>query len=98
MNIFRRGSINRRLITIALLPATLLGVVLLAYFIHVRLEALNQEIEARGQLLADKQAPATEYGSITGNIELLESLIQGSLKIPHVYKVEVLDQHGKLLA
>ena len=98
MNIFRRGSINRRLITIALLPATLLGVVLLAYFTHVRLEALNQEMETTGQLIADQLAPATEYGIITGNMELLESLIRGSLKIPHVYKVEVLDQHGKLLA
>lgn len=98
MNIFRRGSINRRLITIALLPATLLGVILLAYFTHVRLEALDREMETTGQLIADQLAPATEYGVITGNLELLENLIKGSLNMPHVHKVEVLDQDGKLLA
>lgn len=98
MNIFRRGSINRRLITIALLPATLLGVVLLTYFTLVRLETLNREMETTGQLLADQLAPATEYGVITGNLELLQSLIKGSLKMPHVHKVEVLDQNGKILA
>ncbi|WP_193074222.1 ATP-binding protein [Pseudomonas sp. FME51] len=98
MNVFRRGSINRRLITIALLPATLLGVILLTYFTLVRLETLDRELETTGQLLADQLAPATEYGVITGNLELLESLIKGSLKMPHVHKVEVLDQNGKMLA
>ncbi|SDS42342.1 Signal transduction histidine kinase [Halopseudomonas litoralis] len=98
MNIFRRGSINRRLITIALLPAILLGAILLAYFTHVRLDALNLEMETTGQLIADQLAPATEYGVITGNLELLENLIKGSLKMPHVHRVEVLDQDGKVLA
>lgn len=98
MNIFRRGSITRRLITIALLPAILLGVTLLGYFTHVRLEALDREMQTTGQLIADQLAPATEYGVITGNLDLLRNLIKGSLRMPNVHKIEVLDQDGNLLA
>ncbi|WP_185266642.1 ATP-binding protein [Halopseudomonas xiamenensis] len=98
MNIVQRGSIHRRLIMIALLPATLLGVMLLAYFTHVRLEALDQEMQTTGQLIADQLAPATEYAVITGNRALLDSLITSSLNIPHVQRIEVFDRDGRSLA
>ncbi|PRB82119.1 ATP-binding protein [Pseudomonas sp. MYb185] len=98
MNIVQRGSIHRRLIMIALLPATLLGVILLAYFTHVRLDALNQEMQTTGQLIADQLAPATEYAVITGNLILLETLINSSMKIPHVQRIEVFDSKGRSLA
>ena len=98
MNIVQRGSIHRRLIMIALLPATLLGIMLLAYFTHVRLEALDQEMQTTGQLIADQLAPATEYAVITGNRALLDSLINSSLNIPHVERIEVFDRDGRSLA
>jgi len=98
MNPFRRGSIHRRLILMALLPAALLGTLLISYFTHVRLEALDLEMQSTGQLIADQLAPATEYAVITGNLSLLQGLIAGSLNIPHVHRVEVFDKEGRSLA
>ena len=98
MNFLQRGSIHRRLIMIALIPAALLGALLIAYFTHVRLDALNQEMHTSGQLIADQLAPATEYAVITGNLTLLENLISSSLKIPNVHRIQVFDKHGQSLA
>lgn len=98
MNPFRRGSIQRPLILMALIPAALLGTLLISYFTHMRLEALDQEMQSTGQLIADQLAPATEYAVITGNLSLLQRLIAGSLNIPHVHRIQVFDKDGRSLA
>lgn len=98
MSFLQRGSIHRRLIMIALIPAALLGALLVAYFTNERLQALTQEMQTTGQLIADQLAPATEYAVITGNLALLENLVASSLAIPHVQKIQVFDQHGRSLA
>lgn len=98
MNLFQRGSIHRRLIMMALVPAALLGALLIAYFTHVRLDALNREMQSTGQLIADQLAPATEYAVITGNLSLLEGLISSSLNIPNVHRIQVFDRDGRSLA
>ena len=97
MNFLRRSSIHRRLIMIALIPALLLGTLLLAYFTLMRLDALNREMDTTGQLIADQLAPATEYAVITGNRSLLESLVSKALDTPHVHRIQVFDQHGEPL-
>lgn len=97
MNFLQRGSIHWRLIMIALIPAALLGALLIAYFTHVRLDALNQEMETTGQLIADQLAPATEYAVITGNLTLLENLVTSSLNIPNVQRIQVFDRAGHSL-
>lgn len=97
VNLLRRGSIHRRLIMITLIPAILFGTLLVGYFIHERLDDLNREMQATGQLIADQLAPATEYALITGNLSLLESLVSSSLDIPHVQKIQVFDRYGQSL-
>lgn len=97
MNLPQRGSIHRRLITITLIPAALLGALLITYFTHVRLDALDDEMQTIGQLIADQLAPATEYAVISGNLTLLENLVSRSLDIPHVQKIQVFDRNGQSL-
>lgn len=98
MNFLQRGGIQRRLILITLIPAALLGVLLVTFFTHVRLDALDQEMQTTGQLIADQLAPATEYAVLTGNLALLENLVASSLSIANVQRIEVFDQHGQSLA
>lgn len=98
MNLLQRGSIHRRLITITLTPLALLGALLIIYFTHVRLDALDDEMQTTGQLIADQLAPATEYALISGNLSLLENLVTRSLDIPHVQKIQVFDKDGQSLA
>src|SRR5690606_14193394 len=83
---------------VSLIPALLLGLVLIAYFTHTRLQDLRAERDQVGQLIADQLAPATEFGVITGNPLVLESLLQGSLDTPYLRAVEVYDHNDRLLA
>lgn len=98
MKAFGRGSIFFRLIIIALLPAVLLGITLLSYFTHSRLQALELEMRATGQLIANQLAPAAQYGISVGSNSLLQALINSSFHNAHIQRIEILDAHGKSLA
>ena len=97
MTYLQPRSIHRRLIMIALIPALLLGTLLVTYFTLVRLDALNQEMQTTGQLIADRLAPATEYAVMTGNLTLLENLVGNALGTAQAQKIQVFDQHRQPL-
>jgi hypothetical protein len=63
----------------------------------VRIQDLRQELNHTGQLIANQLAPATEYGVISGNNEVLEGLMRATLSIPHVRFLEVQDSRNHIL-
>lgn len=97
MKVLKRGTIQRRLLLIALLPVMLLSLALVGYFISARLDDVNQALNETGQRIAEQLATAAEYGVISGNIDTLESLVRGTLDIPHVQHVQVFDSQGQIL-
>ncbi|WP_338496245.1 MULTISPECIES: ATP-binding protein [Pseudomonas] len=97
MTLRRRWDINTRTQLIALGPALLLTVLLISFFTFVRIQDLRQELNHTGQLIANQLAPATEYGVISGNNDVLESLLTATLATPHVRFLEVQDSTGKVL-
>ena len=78
-------------------PALLLTLLLTGYFTFARLQDLRQELTHNGQLIASQLAPASKYGVISGNLDVLESLLQATLKTPHVRFLEVRDHKGNIL-
>ncbi|MDB6446431.1 MAG: response regulator [Mesorhizobium sp.] len=97
MTLRRRWDINTRTQLIALGPALLLTVLLISFFTFVRIQDLRQELNHTGQLIANQLAPATEYGVISGNNEVLESLLTATLATPHVRFLEVQDSADRVL-
>ena len=97
MTLRRRWDINTRTQLIALGPALLLTLLLISFFTFVRIQDLRQELNHTGQLIANQLAPATEYGVISGNKEVLESLLTATLATPHVRFLEVQDSADKVL-
>ncbi|RHW21145.1 ATP-binding protein [Pseudomonas jilinensis] len=75
----------------------LLSLALVGYFISARLDDVNQALNETGQRIAEQLATAAEYGVISGNIDTLESLVRGTLDIPHVQHVQVFDSQGQIL-
>ena len=63
----------------------------------MRIQDLRQELDHTGQLIANQLAPATEYGVISGNNEVLESLMRATLATPHVRFLEVQDRSNNIL-
>ncbi|MCE0463517.1 ATP-binding protein [Pseudomonas uvaldensis] len=97
MTLRRRWDINTRTQLISLGPALLLTVLLISFFTFVRIQDLRQELNHTGQLIANQLAPATEYGVISGNNEVLESLLTATLATPHVRFLEVQDATDRVL-
>ncbi|WP_438299421.1 ATP-binding protein [Pseudomonas sp. NMS19W] len=96
--IFRRWDINTRTQLISLGPALLLTLLLISFFTFVRIQDLRQELNHTGQLIANQLAPATEYGVISGNNEVLESLLKATLATPNVRFLEIQDSANRILA
>lgn len=84
MTLRRRWDINTRTQLITLGPALLLTLLLISFFTFVRIQDLRQELDHTGQLIANQLAPATEYGVISGNNDVLDSLLRATLATPHV--------------
>jgi signal transduction histidine kinase len=97
MTFHRRWDINTRTQIISLGPALLLTLLLISFFTFVRIQDLRQELNHTGQLIANQLAPATEYGVISGNNEVLDSLLKATLATPNVRFLEVQDSADRIL-
>ena len=95
---WRHSNIRTRTLAISLGPALLLTLLLTGYFTYTRLQDLHAELTQTGQLIADQLASATEYGVISGNTPILDSLLQASLHTPHLRFIEVRDREDQVLA
>ncbi|MHC8306880.1 ATP-binding protein [Pseudomonas sp. PB3P13] len=95
---FRRcWDISTRTQIISLGPALLVTLLLISFFTFVRIQDLRQELNHTGQLIANQLAPATEYGVISGNNDVLESLLKATLATPNVRFLEVQDSADRIL-
>ncbi|MFF7708386.1 ATP-binding protein [Pseudomonas sp. NPDC007930] len=97
MSLRWRGDIHARTHIISLGPALLLTLLLICFFTFVRIQDLRQEMNHTGQLIANQLAPAAEYGVVSANDGVLDSLLRATLSIPHVRFLEVQDHAGNTL-
>src|SRR5476651_273824 len=97
MTLRRYWGISARTQMISLGPALLLTVLLISFFTFVRIQDLRQELDHTGQLIANQLAPATEYGVISGNNDVLESLLKATLATPNVRFLEIQDNANRTL-
>ena len=93
----RGWNISTRTQILSLGPALLLTLLLISFFTVVRIQDLRQELNHTGQLIANQLAPASEYGVIVGNNDVLESLMKATMSTPHVRFLEVQDSTGRVL-
>lgn len=82
----------------AIIPATLIAVLLAWYFTRNRIEDLENSLQGRGNALVRQLAPASEYGVFAGNRELLRQLVDSTMREADVSGVAIIDANGDLLA
>lgn len=97
MSARKSWNIQTRMLAISLGPALLLTLLLTSYFTYSRLQDLRQESNHTGQLIANQLAPAAEYGVISGNLPVLQSLLRATLSTAHVRFIEVRDRSDNIL-
>ncbi len=93
----RSWSISTRTQILSLGPALLLTLLLISFFTVVRIQDLRQELNHTGQLIANQLAPASEYGVIAGNNDVLYNLMKATMATPHVQFLQVQNAGGQVL-
>jgi len=92
-----RQSMRSRVVVLAIAPAAAIALLLGAYFIHTRIEDLEQALTERGHAIANQLAPASEYGVFSGNRAFLRGLADATLSEPDVSSVKFTDPDGRVL-
>ncbi len=93
----RWGDIRSRMLLAALLPATLVAVVLAGVFMTVRLLDFDALHDQQARSLARQVATASEYGLYSGDLVQLEAVAKGALREPDVLFVAILNGRGARL-
>jgi signal transduction histidine kinase/ActR/RegA family two-component response regulator len=91
-------DIRTRMLLVALLPVTLLAVLLAAVFLVGRVGDVYEAHSQRARSMARQLASASEYGLFAANINHLQALARGMLREADVRSVTILDAQGRILA
>ena len=91
-------DIRTRVLLAAIIPATLIAVLLAWYFTRNRIEDLETSLFSRGNLLIRQLAVASEYGVFSGNRERLRQLADSTMRETDLSGVAILDAAGEVLA
>lgn len=91
-------SIRKRLLLGSLVPAALIGIFISIFFVYNASRTLDESLRDQGLAITGFLAPASEYGTISGNRESLMALLQATLGQHPVRGAAVLDQLGHTLA
>ena len=91
-------TLRQRLLLLTLLPSALLGTVITAFFTMAAMQAVENEINARGSAIVRYLAPVSEYGIIAGQLDSLQGLVQATVQQPGVKAAVIVGKQAKILA
>ncbi|MCA1925599.1 MAG: EAL domain-containing protein [Thiobacillus sp.] len=91
-------GIRGRVIGLAMVPVAIIGVLLLFQLIAGKIDDLDQSLRTRAVAIARQLAPAAEYGVASGNIEVLQTLLEKAAIEPDIRGVAVFSDSGEWLA
>jgi two-component system, sensor histidine kinase len=91
-------DIRARMLLAALLPVTLLCLLLPGIFLVSRFDDLTASYQLRTRSVARQLAMASEFGLFAADKTQLQSIARGALREPEVRWVAILDRAGAVLA
>lgn len=91
-------DIRVRMLVAALLPVSLLSVLLSVVFLMARFDDITAAHELRTRSVARQLALASEFGLFAGNKPQLQALARGALRESDVLWVAIVDPKGQTLA
>ncbi|MEW6119130.1 MAG: EAL domain-containing protein [Pseudomonadota bacterium] len=91
-------GIRGRVIGLTMVPVAIIGVLLLFQLIAGKIDDLDQSLRTRAVAIARQLAPAAEYGVASGNIEVLQTLLEKAAIEPDIRGVAVFADSGQWVA
>ncbi|MDA7418745.1 ATP-binding protein [Xenophilus arseniciresistens] len=89
-----RGSLQRDLRRLGILPCLLLALLLTGWFTHSRLRTLDAVFEAEGLALARQVAALSDLSLYAGDLPALQNLAQAALRTGQATRVEISNSAG----
>lgn len=90
-------GIRGRVIGLASVPVAIVGVLLLFQLIAGKIDDLDRSLRTRAVSIARQLAPAAEYGVASGNIDVLQTLLEKAAIEPDIRGVAVFSDTGEWL-
>ena len=97
MHARRPTGIKYRVLAIALLPAVLITLGLITYFVYTRIHELEEDLNERAAAIGEYLAPASEYGVLTGNIDTLKPLLVFTEKEEDLARIAIYNPDGAIV-
>lgn len=94
---FKRWGIRDRMLLMALVPPTLIALILGFYVINLRIQELAQIHQEKGEALTRQMVPMARHALITGDTTLLADQIAVMLETPSVVDVAITNRRGETL-
>ncbi len=93
-----RLGIRGRALLIALVPSTLIAVVLGIYSTYARIADIERALDEEGERVVAQLAGSSEYGFFSENPAYMDSVAKSALEDEHVISARILDAQGFELA
>ena len=93
----KRLGISKQIILVAIFPALIVSAFLTIHFISDQFDYISTSLNNHGKLVAKQIAPAAEYATYSGNIDLIKPLVEAILKGDPVIKVQIFDKNGNTI-
>lgn len=94
----KMGDIHIRMLLAAILPVTLVALLLAGVFLATGVGDIDEEHAQRNRSLARQLATASEYGLFSANRVHLQTIASGAMQERDVLAVSILDLEGQVLA
>ena len=91
-------DIRSRMLVAALLPVTLVALVLAAVLLRGRAVDIAEAHDQRARSLIRQMAAASEFGLFSANRASLQAIVGGAMRQPEVRAVQIVDTRGQILA
>ncbi|MDE2430266.1 MAG: diguanylate cyclase [Burkholderiales bacterium] len=91
-------SLSRRILFLALAPVWIISILLILLVIIVGITEIDGALIARGTVITRHLAPACEYGTFSGNREVLQSLADAIMKEDDAQGVVITSANNIVLA
>ena len=85
-------GINKQILVIAILPALAVAAVLSTHYIWDQFDYISESLNKDGNLIVNQLAPAAEYAVYSGNIELIQPLVNNTIDNNSVLRIQILDK------
>ncbi len=91
-------DIRARMLLAAVLPVTLIALLLATLFLGARVDDLGQAHSERARSIARQMATASEYGLFSANVTHLQGIASGAMRQTDVRSAVIFNAQGAMLA